>query len=191
MPIHHPIQNGGIYFITFTCYQWIPLIDKTNSYDLVYKWFDVLSSKDNTVVGYVIMPNHMHLLINYAYIKQTLNTIIGNGKRFLAYSIINRLKDAKDLNLLKILHAAVQPNESARGKKHEVWEDSFDVKYCRTEKFILQKLIYMHDNPCVERWKLSDRPINYYHSSASFYECGQKNYPRLRDYRDFLCYGKD
>ena len=187
MSVHRPIQKTGIYFITFTCYEWLRLIDQTNSYDLIYDWFDVLSSKGHTIVGYVIMPNHIHLLLYYVCEKQNLNTIIGNGKRFIAYGVIKRLKVARKFNLLEKLKSGVQSKDKLRGKKHEVWEDSFEAKECRTEKFILQKLIYMHDNPCVENWKLANRPINYPHSSASFYDCGKKIYSQLRDYRDFLC----
>ncbi len=38
-------KKDGIYFITFTCYKWMPLIELTNSHDLVYKRFDYLKSK--------------------------------------------------------------------------------------------------------------------------------------------------
>lgn len=34
------------------------------------------------------MPNHIHALISFAETGQRINTIIGNGKRFMAYEII-------------------------------------------------------------------------------------------------------
>ena len=71
-------------------------------------------------------------------------------------------------------------------QQHVVWRHGFDLKVCRTEKFILQKLNYMHENPCAERWKLVDRPHDYKHSSASFYAVGKKYDPRLTDYRDMM-----
>jgi hypothetical protein len=38
MPIKRSIPyNEGVYFITFTCYNWLPLIDMVKGYDLVYK----------------------------------------------------------------------------------------------------------------------------------------------------------
>ena len=101
MSVHKPIQRPGIYFITFTCYNWLQLIDITNSYDLVYDWFDILSSKGHSIVGYVIMPNHIHLLLYYAGGKQKLNVIIGNGKRFIAYGIIKRLEEKQEIKLLE------------------------------------------------------------------------------------------
>lgn len=92
MSVHKPITETGIYFITFTNHQWLPLIELTKGYDLVYKWFDVLTSKGHTVTGHVIMPNHLHMLLYFARGGQLLNTVVGNGKRFMAYDIINRLE---------------------------------------------------------------------------------------------------
>jgi hypothetical protein len=34
--------SEGVFFITFTCYQWLSFIEMTNGYDLEYKWFDDL-----------------------------------------------------------------------------------------------------------------------------------------------------
>jgi len=45
-------KQGGIYFITFTCFRWKPLIELTNTYDAVYKWFDDLRAKKACVIGY-------------------------------------------------------------------------------------------------------------------------------------------
>jgi hypothetical protein len=33
----HKITDST-WFITFTCYNWLPLFEITQSYDLVYKW---------------------------------------------------------------------------------------------------------------------------------------------------------
>jgi hypothetical protein len=32
----------GVYFITITCFNWLPLFDIADSYDAVYKWFQYL-----------------------------------------------------------------------------------------------------------------------------------------------------
>ena len=105
MPVKRQItEPDGVYFITFTCYQWLPLIAQTNSYDLVYNWFDHLKSKGHYITGYVIMPNHVHALIGFRNTGQRINTIVGNGKRFIAYEIINRLRQQKEDKLLHQLH---------------------------------------------------------------------------------------
>ena len=75
--------DDGTFFVTFTCYNWLPLIHKTEGYDVVYKWFDHVKSKGHKINGYVIMPNHVHVLISFITTGQSINTIIGNGKRFM------------------------------------------------------------------------------------------------------------
>jgi hypothetical protein len=60
------------------------------------------------------------------------------------------------------------------------------VKECRTEAFILQKLNYVHFNPCMERWRLVEKPGEYEHSSAAFYQFGRQGKIEIKDYQDFL-----
>jgi len=132
------------------------------------------------------MPNHVHLILHFAGGSQSLNTIIGNGKRFMAYEIIERLTNQNEIALLEQLSSAVRPKDRSRGKKHQVWQDTFDVKECRTEKFILQKLHYIHNNPCSGKWRLTKEPHHYSHSSALFYLNGKSTYFRVKDYRNFL-----
>jgi len=140
MPVKKKItEPDGVFFITFTCYQWRPLIQLTNSYDLVYKWVDHLKSKGHYITGYVVMPNHVHALIAFRNSGKPVNTTIGNGKRFIAYEIIRRLKEQKEEKLLHQLNLAVEAKDKERKKLHEVWEDSFDWKECRTNKFMQQK----------------------------------------------------
>lgn len=93
MSVHTPVSKRGVYFITFTCFNWLPLIELTKSYDLVYSFFEVIKQKGNDVLGFVIMPNHVHLLIHCTNTKQSLNTIIGNGKRFFAYDLVKQLRN--------------------------------------------------------------------------------------------------
>jgi hypothetical protein len=68
------------------------------------------------------MPNHVYLLISFDNSKQPINTIIGNGKRFIAYEIVKRLQIANEVELLALLEAGVEENRKANKKKHEVWQ---------------------------------------------------------------------
>ncbi len=123
-------HNDGVYFITFTCYKWLSLFELTNGYDILYKWFDYLKSNGHHIVVYVVMPNHLHVLIAFSNSKKSINTIIANGKRFMAYEIITRLMEAKEIKVLEELTQGVSARELKRGKLHEVFEPSFDWKEC-------------------------------------------------------------
>ena len=119
------------------------------------------------------MPNHVHVLIDFAVSTKKINTIIGDGKRFMAYDIVSRLEKAGNADLLRQLEKAVSVKDKNNGKKHEAWKESFDWKYCETVKFAYQKLIYMHNNPCAGNWKLVEDITKYEHSSARYYISGK------------------
>lgn len=170
MPVRKTIPyNSGMFFITFTCHKWLPLIEKVNGYDIIYKWFDHLKMMGHFINGFVIMPNHVHALISFKNTGQSINTIIGNGKRFMAYEIIARLKQKKETDLLQVLTDDVETARKGKNKLHEVWQLSFDWKECLSREFIMQKLNYIHENPCSKKWNLSNSPSEYVHSSAKYY----------------------
>jgi len=79
MSVHTKIDKEGIYFITFTCYGWLPLIELSNGFNAVYNFFTALGRQKHTVLAYVIMPNHLYLLLHYSGGK-VLNTVIGSAK---------------------------------------------------------------------------------------------------------------
>jgi hypothetical protein len=131
------------------------------------------------------MPNHVHLLLAYKGGKQSLNTIVSNGKRFMAYELVKRLQELERANILSILKAQRTKDEIADGKQHKVFETSFDALLCTTHKFLLQKLNYIHNNPCVKKWNITTDPTEYEHSSASFYEKGCiGNFPKITNFSD-------
>ncbi len=170
MAIKTPIEfTKGMYFITFTCQNWLSLFQITNSYVTVYKWFDYLYTKGHKVKGYVIMPNHLHALIDFGASEKKINTIVSNGKRFMAYKIVERLKQHKRSEILLQLSEAVINSDKEKGKIHQVFERSFDCKEITSQHFFLQKLSYIHDNPCKGVRKLVNNPVDYEHSSAKYY----------------------
>ncbi len=168
------ISESGIYFVTFTNYKWLPLFDRTNGYDIVYKWFDYLKTKGHYISGYVIMPNHVHALIGFHPTDKSINTIVGNGKRFMAYDIVERLKESGNEELLSILSEGVTASDRRKGAQHEVFKDSFDLKLCYSYKFLKQKLDYIHSNPVSKKWNLAKDVTEYKHSSARYYLTGEQ-----------------
>ncbi|GAC1382919.1 MAG: hypothetical protein NVSMB45_09620 [Ginsengibacter sp.] len=175
MAVRTPIENTeGLYFITFTCQHWLPLFQITVGYDTVYKWFDHLSTKGHYVKGYVIMPNHLHVIINFAASEKSINTIVSNGKRFIAYEIVKRLKRQNNIEILLQLADAVTTSDKAKGKIHQVFERSFDCREITSHHFFLQKLSYVHNNPCTGVYDLVKNPVEYEHSSAKFYITGEQ-----------------
>ncbi len=179
-------ETSGIYFITFTCHEWMSLISQADAYELVYKWFDYLKSKGHSITGYVIMPNHIHVLIYFNGSAKSINKIIGDGKRFMAYGIIKRLQEKHETSILSILHLHLTANGIKKGHRHVVWKDSFDWKRCDTPAFVWQKLNYIHKNPCRGKWQLAESVAAYEHCSARYYLTGKHAAYVVRDVDEIL-----
>ena len=174
------------WFVTFTCYQWIPLFELFQSYDLVYNWIKLLNTKTLAdTQAFVIMPNHVHVLLHLKSSDVNLNTIVSNGKRFMAYELIKRIKAANANDMLKRLEEGCSLKERAKGQLHKVFEPSFDAKPIYTDAFLHQKLDYIHHNPVSGKWNLSVDFTRYVHSSAAFYEKGEAHSEvSIVDWRD-------
>lgn len=160
------------------------LFEQTKSYDLVYNWFNVLKKGKIEVIGFVIMPNHIHCILYFPENGFNLNKILSNGKRFMAYEIVNRLENANDTHTLNILQNALTEREKKKNQLHKVFKDSFDGKPIFSEKFLIQKLDYMHYNPVTGIWNLVPDFVSYEHSSASFYEEGVTRNFRPTHFKD-------
>jgi hypothetical protein len=151
MPVRfqHDQQPNSFYFVNFTCYKWLSLFQEANAYDAVYKCppvpvrtgFDSLFKNDIYVTGYVIMPNYVHAILYFPQMPKSLNTVIANAKRFLAYDIIKKLEEKKANHLLDVLHAGVKKRESKKGQIHKVFEDSLMQKIATPENSFFKSSI--------------------------------------------------
>jgi len=148
-------DQPALYYITFTCYQWLPLFQVVNGYDLVYKWFDYLLKNLNIqTTAYTIMPNHLHCILFFPTEDFNLNKIIPNAKRFMAYEIIKRLEAMDQTVILLRLKEGITSRDANKGQKHKVFEDSFDAKRVYHRAFLLQKIQYIHRNCVRGKWNL-------------------------------------
>jgi REP element-mobilizing transposase RayT len=70
----------------------LPLIEEANAYRSVYRWFGHLKKDGCKVIGYVIMPNHFHVMLYPTDTGTSINKMVGECKRFMAYDIVQALK---------------------------------------------------------------------------------------------------
>ena len=137
----------------------------TNSYDLVYNWFEIMKAKYGIkTTAYTIMPNHVHCILFFPTENYDLNKIVGNGKRFMAYEIVKKLEAANDSKTLLQLKEGLTDRDVKKGQKHKVFEDSFDAKPIYHRDFLLQKINYIHLNPVRGKWRLVEHWEDYEYS---------------------------
>lgn len=187
MPVKTPHQvPNEFYFCTFTCFDWIDLFAITHAYDMVYKWFTIAHAKGYRTCAFVIMPNHLHFIMATPPSSADLNTLVSNGKRFIAYEMVARLKQSGGNKMLQQLADAVLPGDRKRGKLHQVFVPSFDGKRIFTQTMLMLKIDYIHHNPVSGKWHLVDDYALYEHSSAAFYELGKTCLFPITHYADIL-----
>ncbi len=95
----------------------------------------------------LLCRTNFHVLFGFRCADKSINTIVSNGKRFMAYEIIKRLQEQNQTDILNQLSHAVTASDQKRGKLHQVFELSFNCKECVHDSFIEQKLSYIHKNP--------------------------------------------
>ena len=158
-----------IYYITFTILDWQYIFTSDKYCQLVYKWFDYTKSKyNNKIHGYVIMPNHIHALMRISDKSPKISVLIQNAKRFMAYAILDYLREDKKITLLKKFE--IKPNK--KKAKHKIFQPRYDSLLIQTQKIFLQKLNYIHNNPCQLKWGLASDPEDYkYSSTANYINC--------------------
>ncbi|MEO9145356.1 MAG: hypothetical protein ABI237_07330 [Ginsengibacter sp.] len=119
------------------------------------------------------MPNHLHLIwkINELNGKETPH---GSFLKYTAHEFKKALKK-KDSKLLA--GYAIE----AHNKKQEFWQrDPLAIKLFSKE-MAFQKLTYLHYNPTSGKWQLVKEDIEYFYSSAKFYETGINDFSFLTD----------
>ena len=167
---------GGIYFYTATINSWYDLFKSPQFKQVIIQSLEHLSSQRlMNIFSFVIMPTHVHLI----WKSLRLNGKESAQASFLKYTAhqflrMFRTEDAMQLNRFRV---------DATNKKHEFWQRDPMAIRLFTREVALQKLNYIHRNPCNGKWKLCDRPENYEYSSASFYKFGDLRYPFLKDLR--------
>jgi REP element-mobilizing transposase RayT len=162
------------YFITFTILGWRKIFICEETVNLIYKWFDYIKNKyGNETEGYVIMPNHVHILVRISDKSPKQAILIMNAKRFLAYEIIKYLEKIGNFEMLDYFSSQARVQDSA---KHKVFTDGYDSQIVQSLKYFLQKLNYIHNNPCQEKWQLAKSPEEYEYSSAANYVSGKGLY---------------
>ena len=162
----------AIYFISttvinFQCVLTIPNIPEILIWNLEF-YRSKYSFKIN---GYVLMPNHIHLLI---HVKKTtsISDIMRDFKKYTSVEVRDYLKKTKS-KFYPILAAAGRDV----GQKFKLWIDRSDKVAIVTEKVLTIKLNYIHENPV--RAGLVQKAEDYLYSSAKDYLTNDKGLLRI------------
>jgi len=150
---------GTARFLTFKCYRGLPLFRNAKIADtFTVHLAHVAAKRDVSVLCWVIMPNHVHLIVFPNDPAVTMRAFTHSLKRPFSLSVLNRWRKLDAAILTKLRH----------GDEHRFWQTGggYDRNVVGTE--LLEKIRYVHANPL--RWKLVNRPCDWRWSSAGAYD---------------------
>ncbi len=164
----HP-NRGPVYYITTVVQDRVRLFTKPA---YIIPLFDSLiyyrGQYHFRLLGYVVMPDHLHLLI-WPQAADEVDAILRDFKGFTAKRIVRQAQVEGDDKLLAQFCAAGA--ESGR-REHKVWQASFWEQDVYSVNYMREKLVYLHRNPV--RAGLVATPQEYPYSSYRTYLTGEQ-----------------
>jgi REP element-mobilizing transposase RayT len=155
------------HFITATVVDWIDVFTRKAYRDIVIECLDYcIKNKSMVLYGYVIMSNHIHLVVQSSEGK--LSDLIRDFKKFIATKILEKIQTDPESRREWMLERFKLATEShTRNKNFQFWQYGNHPEEIYTNKFMWSKLDYIHLNPV--RAGIVEKASQYIYSSASNY----------------------
>jgi putative transposase len=168
-------EPGHAHFLTYSCQQRLPLLNSDRTRGWVIEALDNARQKcDFDLWAYVLMPEHVHILIRPRQPAYQMSHILAALKRPVSTKAKEYLVETNNQQWLEKLTVREGQQETFRfwqpggGYDANEWED----------RAVLETIEYIHANPV--RRGLAETPIGWPWSSARFW-AGEKDVPLLMD----------
>ncbi len=180
---------GHLHFITSSCYHRYPWLGSAERRDLLLDVLEHMRQRYSFVVaGYVVMPEHFHLLISEPQ-EVTPSVVL----QAIKLSFVQRLTSdlGKSPTSRKLREKWGTPADQERekwggpdnippGTRRHIWQRRFYDFNVWTDHKRIEKLRYIHRNP-VERGLVA-APEDWAWSSFRFYAFGEAGRVRVTDW---------
>lgn len=167
-PLKRIYGLGHLHFITCSCYRRKPLLGTARVRDLFLKVLhEVRDRYDFALIGYVVMPEHIHLLISEPNVGSPTAVMQVLKQRVSRAMNQRRRSKRASPGQLRLW------DEGEVEKRGPFWQRRFYDFNVWSWKKKNEKLNYMHFNP-VKRG-LVEHPKNWTWSSFGFYSRGRPN----------------
>lgn len=149
------------WFITTTMVDWLHLLIDDSYYSVLTESINHYTAKYQAdVLGYVWMPNHIHIIL-FFNAEVRLAELMRDFKKYTAAVIRKKLQEDRRCLVEERLRYEVGTQQ------YKVWMNRYDAVPLWTRTVLLTKLQYIHSNP-VKRG-LADKEREYKYSSAAYY----------------------
>jgi putative transposase len=163
-------EQYSTYFVTFTIVGWVDVFTRKELNEIIVDSLKFCQKQKGLIINaYVIMSNHIHLIVRAAPDSEGLSAIIRDFKKYTSKKILEFVfTDKKEsrqewMKIVFAYHAKYNKNNS----KYQVWQQNNRPKMLIHPRFSQRIISYIHLNPV--RSKIVDQPEDYVYSSARNY----------------------
>jgi putative transposase len=155
-------ETQAPHFLTCTIINWIPVFTRPQTVDIILNALQYRQQhNDWKVYGYVILENHLHLVVQADDLLAELPLF----KSYTARQLIDYLKECHAERVLKQMAFFRKAHKLDR--EYQCWEEGSHPQLIQNAEMLRQKLDYIHFNP-VKRGYV-DKPEDWRYSSARNY----------------------
>jgi putative transposase len=160
-------RTGNLHFITFSCYRRLPFLKTVRARNMfLIVLAEVRTQYQFAVIGYVVMPEHVHLLLSEPR-KRDPSIVVQLLKQRVSRRLRRRISTRTSTQQLRLWRDLSGANHRS------FWQRRFYDFNVWSRKKRTEKLNYMHMNP-VKRGLVPD-PKLWPWSSYRFYQYGEEN----------------
>jgi putative transposase len=163
--------TGALHFITFSCHERRPVLETPEMRSLLVTVLEKMRMRYRfVVIGYVIMPEHVHLLTSEPEVGSP-STVI----QAIKLGLVRRVLQSR------VPHVSILRREDFDSDSSQrLWMRRFYDFNVWSERKEIEKLRYMHRNPVVRG--LVRRPEDWEWSSFRAYASGEVGIVRVNDW---------
>jgi len=161
-------EKNAAYFITMTIVGWIDIFTRNEqSLLLVDSLKYCQQNKGLEIYGWCLMPSHLHLICRTTG-ETGMSELLRDFKKFTSKAIVKMIMEEPESRREWILGQFKDAcSHLKRKQEYKVWQDSNHAMMIFSNKFLYQKLNYVHQNPV--KGLLVQNPEEYMFSSARNY----------------------
>jgi putative transposase len=161
-------NKQSIHFITFAVVDWVDVFTRKDYRDIIVTSLKYCQEHKGLLLhAWCLMSNHVHLMASSreGHLSDILRDLKTHTSKAIVSAIQNHPGESRKQWMLSIFTRHGEKN--SRNSKYQFWQQDNCPKECYSPSFIVQKLLYIHNNP-VEAG-LVNKPEDYVYSSAASY----------------------
>ena len=152
-------SDGGVYFVTFTVVDWLPVFVSETACRIIAESLNFChQDKGLRVNAYVIMPTHLHAIVfRETHDPDRLKATLTDFRKFTGRRLVDYC-----IQVMPSCYHRVLVESAGSDRNHRFWQPTLHPEQIETERFWSQKRDYLHENPCrkglvtrAEHWRFS------------------------------------